>query len=174
MTRAGLLSRAVESSKPLLTRYLAGFDDSNHTVQAANLPNHCAWTLGHVALTLHRAAEHARGGELPLTNFHTTADHPRPLATFYTESVAFGSIPRADPSAYPRFERCREVFESECDLLASVVRDLDDASLDRPLKWGTSRTTVGDLVVRMVFHTGIHAGQLSDLRRALGMGSVFR
>lgn len=169
-----MLSKAVESSKPLLTRYLAGFDDSNHTAQAANLPNHCAWTLGHVALTLHRAAEYAGGGELPLTNFHTANDRPRPLTTFYTESVAFGSTPLPDPGVYPGFERCRDIFEEECDLLASVLGRLDEAALDRRLTWGRTETTTADLAVRMVFHTGMHAGQLADLRRALGLGSIFR
>jgi hypothetical protein len=32
---------------------------------------------------------------------------------------------------------------------------------------------MSNLAVRMVFHTGTHAGQLADLRRALGLGSIF-
>ena len=56
------IADAIGSTSVLLDRYLNGFDDTNHTRQAPNLPNHVAWVLGHLALTMHRAAE--RIGEL--------------------------------------------------------------------------------------------------------------
>ena len=43
------LAEAIRSNKTLIGRYLKGFSDANHTKQAAGLPNHVAWTLGHIA-----------------------------------------------------------------------------------------------------------------------------
>ena len=51
MSGATELAEAIGSTRELLVRYLQGFDDANATAQAPGLPNHAAWTLGHLALT---------------------------------------------------------------------------------------------------------------------------
>ncbi|MCL4741648.1 MAG: DinB family protein [Phycisphaerales bacterium] len=174
MSRAAALARSVRVSCPLFTRFLAGFDASNGTRQAPGLPNHCVWTLGHCALTLHRASDRVAGHDdprpLPASDF--VAVQPRPPGAFYTESVAFASTPRDDPSMYPSVERAREIFEFACERLASEVERASEAQLDRPTAWGPTPVPVADLITRMIVHNGAHAGQLTDLRRALGMTRV--
>lgn len=172
MNRGEMLSRGVLESRVLFARYLNGFDDSNHTSQAPGLPNHLAWTLGHCALTMHRAAEKLDGRDLPTAQFIAGADSGDPNR-FGTESVSFGSRPLADPARYPGLSRCVAIFDSACDRLAAAARMASDVTLDRRTKWGTGEVSLESLVFRMVFHNGTHCGQVTDLRRALGIGSIF-
>ncbi len=163
--RGEALARGVESCKNLLGRYLAGFTDETRTAQPPGLPNHVAWSLGHLALTMHRIRE--KFGEAPpgAPDFGAGGFDP--------ESVAFGSVPRADSSSYPPLSRCIEVYDRACDQLATAVRDASDESLDRKIPWGPVEITLEAAVSRMVFHNGMHTGQIADTRRALGMKSIF-
>ncbi len=153
------LADACASTTALLTRFLVGFDDGNVTKQAPHLPNHVAWVLGHLALTMHRASEKITGREAPLSW------DPAPFV--------FGSTPTADRGAYPRLEELRRRFDDAQKRLIEVIRAAGDEGLAETVPWGQgSTTTKRDLAVRMVFHNGIHAGQIIDLRRAIGMPRV--
>lgn len=176
--RQQLLAEAVAGCPMLVGRYLAGFDDSNHTRQAPNLPNHVAWSLGHLALTMHRTVVRLsdpgatpQTSPLPETEFIVGAA-AGDARRFGTETVAFGSRPLPDPKLYPPMARCVEIFNGSCERLASAVREAPDSALDQPTKWGGGEIPVSMLVSRMVYHNGFHTGQIADLRRALGFKSV--
>jgi hypothetical protein len=171
MTRGELLGESVLASKTLLGRYLKGFGDDNHTRQAANLPNHAAWSLGHLALTMHRTAEKLDGQPLPAGDFvagSKTGDANR----FGTESLGFGSQPVADAKVYPTCARCVAIFETACDRCAAAFANASEAQLDAQVAWGKTAVAAWLLAPRMVFHNGAHCGQIADLRRALGLGSI--
>ncbi len=171
---AELLAHNVLHCQALFERYLAGFTEANRTTQAPSLPNHAAWTLGHLALTAHRCADRVRGrddqGELPPELFvlGDRGDAHR----YATESVAFGSTPTDDPDRYPSLVRGLEAMHEAHDTLAGALRDASDDALARSTPWGIGETTLSDLALRMGFHIATHAGQIVDLRRALGFGSV--
>ena len=74
MNRHETIAQAVLSTKPLLARFLPGFTDANHTAQAPGLPNHLAWNLGHLALTMHRVADKLDAGGLPADVFIEGSD----------------------------------------------------------------------------------------------------
>lgn len=165
------LARGVESTKELVSRYLKGFTDETRAAQAPTLPNHVAWSLGHLAHTMHRVAGYFDGRGLPGDVFIesvTTGDASR----FGTEGVCFGSSPSADAKAFPPLARCVEVFEGGCDRLARALRAAKDADLERLVPWGAGQQPLGMLTFRMVFHNGMHTGQIADLRRALKMGTI--
>jgi hypothetical protein len=172
-----LLAQSILACKPLMERYLAGFNSLNHTRQAAALPNHVAWTLGHCALTMHRVAGHLDGQPLPETDF---SDHPCKAATddptfcFHRETIAFGSSPVDDPAIYPSYERCFQIYESACERLASAAGAATDVQLQRAITWGRTELPAFLLLTRMIFHNGFHAGQICDLRRALNMPLVLK
>ncbi len=173
MNRGEILARAIVDCQALFGRYLDGFDESNRTRQAPGLPNHVAWCLGHCALTMHRAAEKIDGRPLPATHFllkatRGDADH------FGTESVSFASHPADEPAIYPRWTVCVAIFDAACARLAAAARRATDAKLDERTKWGSTDVSLESLVWRMVFHNGTHCGQIIDLRRAIGLGSIFR
>lgn len=176
MSRAEVLAQALESTRPLLGRFLAGFDESNRTRQATNLPNHLVWTLGHLALTMLRTADRVRGFDapqpLPPADWITGDGTKGDVMRFDTESVGFKSQPKDSPLNYPSLKRAIEIYEGAFEKLAKVVRGASDAALLRETKWGGGSIPVADLIPRMIFHNGTHTGQIVDLRRALSMPPV--
>ncbi len=177
MHRRDAIAESILATRGLLGRYLAGFDDASRTRQAPGLPNHVAWNLGHLALTMHRAAEKFDGAPPPGEDFFDSkAAAPgavRPPERFDTESVCFGSTPTDDPARYPPLARCVEVFHRGCERMAAAVRAADDAALDGAVPWGGGTMPRWLLAQRMVFHNGDHTGQIACLRRALSMKSIF-
>jgi len=167
---APTLAAAVRASGPLLLRFLEGFTDDNCTAQASALPNHVVWTLGHCALTMHRLALAMDGGALPESDFmqgdRRDGDHGR----YDTESVCFGSVPMIDPARYPSMHRARCIFEAAIDRLAAAAEGCSD--LSREIEWHGNSIPAERLVLRVCFHNGCHAGQLTDLRRALALPPV--
>ncbi len=165
--RSSVLADGIEGSRLAIELFFTGFDDSNRTSQAPGLPNHFAWTIGHLAFVMHRAAERFDAGPLPESDFvpATRGDASR----FGIEGVAKDSVPIADASAYPSDARCREVFARAAARLVSAVRDAGDEKLASTTKWGARDMTLSALASRMMFHNGFHAGQLAALRKAIGM-----
>jgi hypothetical protein len=171
---AEILARNILHCQSLFERYLAGFTDTNRTTQAPHLPNHAAWTLGHLALTAHRGADRVRGrddmGELPPTDFvmGLAGDAQR----YATETIAYGSIPTDEPDRYPSLARGLEIMHAAHATLADTLRTASADALARATPWGGGPTIVSDLALRMGFHIATHAGQIVDLRRALGFQPV--
>lgn len=196
MSKGELLAEVLLQSKPLLVRYLAGFNDVTHVRQTPDLPNHVAWCLGHLAVTMHRAASLLSGtpwtvptlpAPSPGTDSHPSAPAPfapgdfvfgdgtagsRDRGVFDVESVAFGSKPEERHDRFPSLDRCTQAYSAAVDRLAATVRAMSDADLDRPVPWGQSQTPGWALVARMVFHNGFHTGQIADLRRALSFKTI--
>lgn len=158
--RNEVIAGGVESTKQLLGRYLVGFTEESRVAQPPGLPNHVAWSLGHLALTMHKIAEKFDG-------------RPAPASAFDPESVAFGSTPVSDTSKYPPLATCTAIYEAACDRLAAAVRAASDAKLDERIKWGPAEITLEAAALRMIFHNGMHTGQIADVRRALNMKSIF-
>jgi len=170
--KAMALGQAMRSSGPLVTRFLAGFDETNRTRQAPGLPNHAVWTMGHLALTLSRFAEKLDGGPLPESAFVTGDGRKGDARRFDTESVSFGSKPTDEPAIYPALARGREIFEEALDRAAKAIGAMSDADLAKTHPWGKGEMSAEELATRILFHNGIHAGQLTDLRRALGLAPI--
>lgn len=177
-TRGELLADITLLNKQLLARYLVGFTDVTAVRQTPDLPNHVAWNLGHLALTMHKVAsliDGGAGGGLPAKDFVTAGGFggSRDKGVIDTDAVAFGSRPEDRHDRYPSLARCTEIYNNACDRLAAAVRGLDDAQLERPLAYGSLELPTWALVARMMFHAGFHTGQIADLRRALGFKSIF-
>src|SRR3954469_13025548 len=121
MRQQDLIAEAVLGCKPLVARYFPGFTDENHTAQPPGLPNHLAWSLGHLALTMHRAAERIDSRPPPAADFRSSDGAPTDGTArgwFHTEDVAFGSKPTGDRAHYPTLIRCIGAFNGACDRLA--------------------------------------------------------
>ena len=171
MTGQDVLAEAVLASKGFLTRYVAGFNDEHRTRQSEHLPNHVAWCLGHCAMTMHRAAGHIDGQPIPDADF---SKDDAGGSSFHAESVAFGSAPADDTAHYPSLARAVEIYGAACDRLAACVRAADEATLSGTIKWRESELSLWALVMRVTFHNGMHGGQITDLRRALGLERVIK
>ena len=173
MTPQEVLAAIVRASPPLLLRFIDGFDDETRAAQAPGLVNHPAWILGHAALTMHRCAEKIDGHPLPESDFLTGDGTQGDAERFDTESVCFGSTPVGDATRYPTLDRAVAIFEASAERLATTLERANHTQLEVVHTWATHSATVPELVARMVNHNGTHAGQLIDLRRALGMPGIF-
>lgn len=169
MTTCETLAAGVENCKDLAARFYPGFDDGNHVRQAAHLPNHFAWTLGHLALYLNSLANELDGQGKPGSGFGPGG---RGAGLFDHESIGFNSTPVADADKYPSVACCIEIFERACDRLGAALRNAKDSDLERSVRWGKVEISMSAAVMRHVFHVGAHTGQILDLRRALGLGRV--
>jgi hypothetical protein len=172
MTRQQIFSDIIRESPSLLLRFAVGFDDSTRTTQAPGMPNHLAWTLGHCALTMHRAAEKFDERDLPASYFVRGDASAGDANRFDTESVCFNSTPRPDASLYPTLARAIEIFKAGGTRFAVAIATTSDSRLDAGVPWGPNTLTGSALVARVVTHNGVHTGQLLGLRRALGMARV--
>ncbi len=170
MRRGETIAESIEGALDLLELFSEGFDDSNRTSQAPGLPNHFAWTLGHCALAMHEVAHFIDDGPLPAQDF---ASPGKGNNCFVEEEIAFGSSPRDDADAFPGAQRCLEIHRRACDRLIKALRNASDQELDREVPWGVNSKAVGTIAQRMAIHTGMHIGQLIDLRRALGVAPLF-
>jgi hypothetical protein len=166
-------SAVVLASAPVLTRYVAGFTDETRTRQTPDLPNHVAWTLGHCAYTMGRLVERFGGPDLPAADFIDNAGRGAGPDRYDFQLLRLGSTPIDDVSLYPRLVRCVAIFEAAAERLASTEQAAARSDLDASVDWGGTPRTLGELVIRVSLHNATHAGQLADLRRALGMPRVF-
>lgn len=175
MRSQDMLAELILNNKVLLGRYLKGFSDADHTKQAMHLPNHVAWNLGHLALTMHRVAEKLDAKPLPSADFLSQGTPKGDTQRFSPEAVGYGSAPTDDPTVYPPLARCVQVLENACERLAGAARAASDQQLAAETPWGPQGMTTPTylLVARMAFHNGFHCGQISDLRRAFKFTSIF-
>jgi len=167
------LAGTVLGSRDNFFRYLVGFEEADRVRTAPGLPNHAAWCMGHCALVMHRIAEKLGGDGLPEADFLVGASRGD-AERYGTESVAFGSSPLSEGAAFPTLERCRVIFSNGAEHLAGAIRSLTDARLEANVQFFPRyEAPAWHIVARMAFHNGFHAGQVADLRRALGMKSIF-
>lgn len=140
----------------------AAFPDDKATVQAPGQPNHCLWTLGHLAETYNWAASLFDG-------------NPRSLPAEYATHFGMGSTPTADPKAYPPVAEVRANFDRAFERMRSAAAGMSQAQLNESLKEATRgfADTKLDLIYKMAWHDGWHLGQLSTLRKFLGLPGLF-
>jgi hypothetical protein len=162
----------VRASAPLLVRFLDGFDDTTRVAQAPGLPNHVAWTLGHCALTMHRAAEEFDGLGLPGADFVTGDGTAGDARRYDTESVCYASTPLPDAGRYPLLGRGVEIFLAAADRFGAALAGAGDETFAGSFGWGRATLSAEAFVTRIVAHNGTHTGQIIDIRRALGMARV--
>ncbi|MBG79222.1 MAG: hypothetical protein CMJ39_00755 [Phycisphaerae bacterium] len=166
------LAHTVTYTEGLLTRFLDGFDDESRTSQAPGLPNHAIWLLGHCGFSMNRVAAEFDGepvnGAFYLDGDGTGGDSAR----FDITSIRIGSTPASDPTLYPTLDRGLDCFKAAIQRLSTAAANQSSEWLDQELVMHGTRLTRGEQVIRLCFHNGYHAGQLGDLRRALGMPRV--
>ena len=136
--------------------------DDRMADQPAGLSNHPAWVIGHLANTCNFA-----GSLLGVENAGPSG---------WRDLLGNGSKPVADRSKYPEKAALLSALEAGHGRVAEVYEQAGEAALDAATPQEHFRAmfpTVGDaLAFIMVAHEGIHLGQLSAWRRAMGMGSV--
>ncbi len=143
------------------TALLADWPEDKLTFQPSPTDNHALWTIGHLAATYQW--------------FTTLLDGTRaPLPDNYNALFGTGSKPVADPAAYPPAADVRAHFDRAYERLVDLAARIRPADAAKPTigdSHGFCRDRA-DVLDKAAWHEGWHAGQLSSLRRALGLKGI--
>lgn len=142
-----------------LKAQLAEIPEEKMADQPENLPNHPAWTLGHLATSC------ALGASL----LGVEMSFPESWMTLYQK----GSKPLPDRKSYLSKAQLLETLEQQHKKLVEAIDSTDPKLLASPLADETRRQRfpkTGDFICfLMTAHENMHIGQLADWRRAMGM-----
>ncbi|MBT8486414.1 MAG: DinB family protein [Phycisphaerae bacterium] len=120
--------------------------------------NHAAWILGHCAW-----CDDAFASSL----FGTEATIPAE----WKDMFGYGSEPSADASKYPAPAELKQAFVRCRETLMKQIEAMDDAKRSEPLPedWAGFAPNYGALAAAIASHEGVHLGQLTVIRKGLGM-----
>lgn len=131
------------------------------THQPSPTDNHFVWTFGHLATTYSWLQSLVDG------TMH-------PLPDSYNGLFGMGSKPTSDAKAYPSFAEVKKHNDEAYAALVAAVKKQSDNELLRP----TAAESHGfasdrlDAVAKGAWHEGWHAGQLANVRKALGIKNL--
>lgn len=126
--------------------------------------NHLLWTLGHLALTYNWVS-----GMIDASG-STTPKFPENYNTLFGGP----SKPSADASVYPSLAEVRKAYGDAFDAYLKLVQNLPESEV-----WSAPASDGGgfcsskiDSAYKCAWHDGWHLGQLTDIRRALGLPPI--
>ncbi len=162
-------------SEVLRDQLLAAFDWTDKAVedlfdaipadQFAHQPcpgaNHAFWTLGHLATVNQYFLKTLAGRDGALFEKYK--------AMFFAKSQ-----PNPDIASYPSIDTVREYFKTSRAAFRSWIESLDDEQLMRPAPEGFQKfaPTLGNILMRLQWHEGMHYGQLTVIRKSLGLAPI--
>ncbi len=162
MTSRAHAIELVNFSHGVLVKMLAGFDETSALHQPHPAANHLVWTLGHLALTYDWLAG--------LIDASAKGSAPEGYGTLF----GWDTKPTGERGKYPSLADVRGAFDAAFAGFLSAAKGLGEAEAWSP----TTRETKGfatsrvDAVYKGAWHDGWHMGQVADLRRSLGLGSI--
>ena len=141
---------------------VADLSDEELLLQPPGVPNHAAWTLGHIIHSC-EAMAHELGVEPWL---------PKEWESQY----GYGSSPAAVVQERPSKASLLAALQEASDRLRTALLGLDEAALAEPLPDENVRKilpTKGHAILQVVAaHSAYHAGQLAVWRHAIGRPSA--
>ena len=151
-----------ERTVAFLQDSVADLADEDLVLQPPGVPNHAAWTLGHV---IHSCQ--AMAGELGAEPW---------LPGDWESQFGYGSSPTAVVSQYPSKAALLAALAEASRRLRTALLAMDQTALAEPLPDERVREmlpTKGHALLQVIAaHTAYHAGQLAVWRRAIGRASV--
>lgn len=123
--------------------------------------NHALWTLGHLAT-------------VDQFFLKTVADRDPALFERYATMFFAKSTPSPNAGDYPPIDAVREYFDASRKAFRDWIESLDDERLTAPLPPEQQRfaPNLAGLLLRLLWHEGMHYGQLTVLRKSLGLAPV--
>jgi uncharacterized damage-inducible protein DinB len=164
-TRSAVLTNglgALAFARRLTTGLLEDLPADKLTFQACPGANHALWIAGHLT--------YADNG------FRTQLGKQESVCPESWDALfGMGSKPTADASAYPSMSEVMEKMTEARARLEAWFESMTDEQLAEPLPgdWAQFASCYGELMSNLASHESLHAGQLSMIRRALGMPPRF-
>jgi uncharacterized damage-inducible protein DinB len=123
--------------------------------------NHVLWVLGHLASS---------------DNFFATTlgDREPVIDKQWDELFGMGSKPTEDPRDYPSLDEVKAGLQRAREAMVESFRSMGEQKLQSPTPddWRNFAPTYAAVMASIAFHEGFHAGQLSAVRRSLGLPSA--
>ncbi len=164
MNATEFIATALEGGRMWIEAMLGDIDGVDAVAPPTpNGGNHALWVLGHLAV-----AESAI--------FNGYIRGAAPTLTEWEPLFGMGSRPVSDVSKYPGKAELLAKFQAARAETLAYLRSITDADLDRPSHAAEHKEmfgTVGRCFAVLVNHQMFHAGQVADVRRALGKKPVF-
>lgn len=128
------------------------------TFQPVPKTNHVLWVLGHNAVTDDYFRKTFAGGDAIVDES-------------WSGLFGMGSEPVDDPSKYPSADELKSAMEATRAKLIDAFAEMDEQKLlsALPEDWSSFAPTHATLMGAIAWHEGLHAGQLSAIRRALNI-----
>ncbi len=158
------MARSVELFKwvhEMTGKLCAGFSEQQMLAQPSGGDNHLLWQIGHLATAYSWFASMLDG-------------KPATLGEMYDKLFGWGSKPTSDPSMYPAHAEVRRIHDEQYNRVLRAAAAMSDAdSLKAPaIDSGGFAKHKLDALQKCIWHEGWHQGQISGLRRALGLPGV--
>jgi len=153
---------AITMAQDALLQFIADIPADKLTWAPVPGGNHALWVVGHLVWTngLILAALGGPGGLVP---------------DDYTARCGAGSQPTPDAAAYPSLDELTALLRKTDETLGTWYRALSDEQLVAPVPEnlrGFAPTRTG-LLGALAWHMGLHAGQVTVIRKALGLKPKF-
>lgn len=138
--------------------FLADVPEDKWCHQAIAGANHALWVVGHLAVV----------DDYFISSF---GGQDSRLPEAWGELFGMGSTPSSDASAYPRPAEIRDALGSRRADLIAWFESLSDDKLVAPLSgdWEKFAPNTVGLAFSIAWHEGLHAGQLTVVRKSLGL-----
>jgi uncharacterized damage-inducible protein DinB len=152
---------ALDLSRRCTLKLVDGIPPDKLCHQPVPNANHALWVLGHLACSD--------------DFFATTLGNREPVIDAkWAELFGMGSKPTDDPGAYPPLEEIKAGLERAREAMLEAFRSMGEQKLQSPTPddWQAFAPTYAAVMASAAFHEGFHAGQLSAVRRSLGLPSA--
>jgi hypothetical protein len=149
---------AIAMSRRVLETLLGTLSDGQMLHQPTPGGNHALWVMGHLALTDDYFRVALGGG-----------DHL--VEEAWPELFGAGSAPGPEPSIYPTVDEVKRLFDESRRILLDWFDGLETAAFGQrsPEELRDFAPRVGDVLGSLAFHEALHTGQVTVVRRSLGM-----
>jgi uncharacterized damage-inducible protein DinB len=165
MTTIELIADACARSAQWMKMTLGDFSEADMLVRPVPAANHTAWQMGHML-----------AGEVFMVNMIAPGTMPTlPPAFFKLHEDPKASSKVDDPKAFPSKEQLFKLLDEVRGTTVKWIKTLTPEQLAQATaeKMKEYAPTVMHLVLLLMSHTSMHAGQMQVIRRKLGKPILF-
>ena len=160
MQAIDLVRSALATGDFVFTALIADLRNHPMATQAPTGGNHALWTLGHITLLEAGIPSILVGESNPLARWESLFQS--------------GSKPTSDAKAYPSFDELLDLYRQHRASTMKLLEQAGAAGMDRipahiPEGFEKQMATFGHTFLTMAMHQMLHAGELADIRRVLGI-----
>lgn len=154
---------SLEFAHSTLRTFIDDFPAERRLHQPSPTDNHVLWNVGHLAC-YYVFSTNLLGGQ------------PHALPAVYEERFQYQTKAVADAAAYPSFDEVRANCEAAYERLVTVAKGLTASDLLKKVALPGMESYADDrldALERAAWHEGWHTGQVSAIRRAIGLKPKF-